>query len=111
MTRPRVVVVGLGDTGILTTIALRRSATALDTAGRRVHVDLADGSRAEEVYDVVVIATGVTNGFWRHPPLRWPADITAELDTPHRRLARSRSVAVIGGGAAAVSAAAQIAQG
>lgn len=161
MTRPRVVIVGLGDTGVLTAIALRAvadvvtitakpefvsgqelglrlarpeawerdyrigyhrfrgldrarivhgSATALDTAARTVRVDLADGSRAEEAYDVVVVATGVTNGFWRHPAVQGSAEITTELDSPHRRLAQAGSVAVIGGGAAAVSAAAQVAE-
>ncbi|UVE96396.1 FAD-dependent oxidoreductase [Dietzia sp. B32] len=166
MTRPRVVIVGLGDTGVLTAIALRRyadvvgitatpefvsgqelglrlarpeawardyriayrrfrgldrtrivhgTATGLDTRERLVRVTLADGTGgdstvSEEPYDVVVVATGVTNGFWRHPALRDAAGVDAELASPHRRLASARSVAVIGGGAAAVSAAAQVAE-
>ncbi|MBB1011752.1 pyridine nucleotide-disulfide oxidoreductase, partial [Dietzia kunjamensis] len=159
MTRPRVVIVGLGDTGVLTAISLRRyadvvgitatpefvsghelglrlarpeawerdyriayrrfrgldrtrivhgTATGLDTRERLVRVTLADGTGgdstvAEEPYDVVVVSTGVTNGFWRHPTLRDAADVDAELASPHQRLATAGSVAVIGGGAAAVS--------
>ncbi|MGX1597947.1 FAD-dependent oxidoreductase [Dietzia maris] len=161
MTRPRVVIVGLGDTGVLTAIALRGyadvvgitatpefvsgqelglrlarpeawerdyriayrrfrgldrtriahgTATGLDTRERLVRVTLADGTRAEEPYDVVVVATGMTNGFWRHPTLRDAADVDAELASPHQRVAAAGSVAVIGGGAAAVSAAAQVAE-
>ncbi|MBB1015028.1 pyridine nucleotide-disulfide oxidoreductase, partial [Dietzia schimae] len=150
MTRPRVVIVGLGDTGVLTAIALHRyadvvgitatpefvsgqelglrltrpeewerdyriayrrfrgldrtriahgTATGLDTRERLVRVTLADGTRAEEPYDVVVVSTGVTNGFWRHSTLRDAADVDAELASPHQRLAAAGSVAVIGGGA------------
>ncbi|WP_314035634.1 FAD-dependent oxidoreductase [Dietzia sp. CH92] len=161
MTRPRVVVVGLGDTGVLTAIALRGhadvvgisptpefisgqelglrlarprawerdyridysrfrgldrarlvhgSATRLHTDTRTVRVTLADGSRVEEPYDLVVVATGVSNGFWRHPTLRDAATVDVELAGPHSRLAAARTVAVIGGGAAAVSSAAQVAQ-
>ena len=165
MPRPRVVIAGLGDTGLLTAIALRKyadvvgitakpefvsgqelglrlarpeaweldyriayrrfrgldsarivhgSARRLDTGSRAVHVTLADGSSVEEPYDVVVVATGVTNGFWRHPTLQDVADLDAELASPHQRLAAVGSaagtVAVIGGGAAAVSAAAQVAE-
>ncbi|MDV6298550.1 FAD-dependent oxidoreductase [Dietzia maris] len=171
MTRPRVVIVGLGDTGVLTAIALRGyadvvgitatpefvsgqelglrlarpeawerdyriayrrfrgldrtrivhgTATGLDPEQRCVRVTRADGTGgdstagdstvAEEPYDVVVVSTGVTNGFWRHPTLRDAADVDADLASPHQRLAAAGSVAVIGGGAAAVSAAAQVAE-
>lgn len=161
MSLPRVVVVGLGDTGVLTAIALRRhadvvgisptpefvsgqelglrlarplawerdyridyrrfrgldrarlvhgTARGLDTEQRLVRVTLADGTAVEEPYDLVVVATGVTNGFWRHPALRDSGRVDADLAGPHRRLADAASVAVVGGGAAAVSAAAQIAE-
>lgn len=154
-------IVGLGDTGVLTAIALRGyadvvgitatpeyvsgqelglrlarpeawerdyriayrrfrgldrtrivhgTATGLDPEQRLLRVTLADGTPSEEPYDVVVVATGVTNGFWRHPTLRDAVAVDADLASPHQRLAAAGSVAVIGGGAAAVSAAAQVAE-
>ncbi|MBF6242478.1 FAD-dependent oxidoreductase [Nocardia elegans] len=161
MTGPRVVIVGLGDTGVLTGIRLGRdadvvgittkpgfvsgqelglrlarpqewmrdyrigydrfrgldpmrivhgSATALDTTNRIVRVRHVDGSSSDEPYDLVVIATGVTNGFWRHPALQDHADVDADLASHHRRIADAGTVVVVGGGAAAASCAAQIAE-
>lgn len=161
MSRPRIVVVGLGDTGVLTAIALRRlgdvvgitakpefvsgqelglrlarpeawtrdyriaysrfrgldhvrvvhgSATALDTENRIVRVTLVDGTVVEEPYDVVVVATGVTNGFWRHPTLQDSRGVDADISLPHQRIAGADTVAIIGGGAAALSSAAQVAE-
>lgn len=161
MRRPRVVIVGLGDTGVLAAIALRThadivgitatpefvsgqelglrlarpeawsrdyridydrfrgldrtrivhgSATSLDTVARTVRVALADGTTTEEPYDVVVAATGVTNGFWRSPTLRDAAGVDADILSPHQRIAAASSVVVIGGGAAALSSAAQVAE-
>jgi NADH dehydrogenase FAD-containing subunit len=60
-------------------------------------------------YDVLVIATGVTNGFWRRPTVQTGADITDDLHAAHDRLAQAGSVMVLGGGAAAVSSAANLA--
>lgn len=160
MTRPKVVVAGLGDSGLLTAIRLAGFAdvvgisakpglvsgqelgarltrptewardylvpfdryraldpvrtvqarlTGVDLAGRVVHAVRPDGTEISEPYDALVISTGVRNGFWRRPDLQAPAEIAAQLAADHRRLADAGSVAVIGGGAAAVSAAANIA--
>ena len=156
MSRPRVVVAGLGDTGVLTAVRLAKrydvvgisakpalvsgqelglrltrpdwwardyhhpferlpgldrvrrvhgELTGLDLAARRVSVTGVDGVASEEPYDVLVIATGVTNGFWRHPGLESAAGVAAGIDEAHRRLADAASIAVIGGGAAAVGTA------
>lgn len=161
MSRPRVVVAGLGDTGVLTAIALRRHAdvvgitakpehvsgqelglrlarpqawmrdyrigydrfrgldrarivhgivAGLDIDARTVLVDHADGSSSDEPFDVLVIATGVTNGFWRRPTLQDHAAVDADLAAAHARLAEAESVAVVGGGAAAMSCAAQVSE-
>ncbi len=158
--RPRVVVAGLGDSGLLTAIRLARFAdvvgisakpglvsgqelgvrltrpaewardylvpfdryraldgmrtvqarlTGIDLAGRVVHAVRPDGVEIAETFDALVISTGVRNGFWRRPDLQTPAQIAEQLAADHRRLAGAGSVAVIGGGAAAVSAAANIA--
>ena len=153
---PRVVIAGLGDTGLLTAIQLARHAdvvgiatkpglvsgqelglrlarphewqrgywigfdrfrkldrarvihgvvTGLNTDERVVQVRAADGSSHSEPYDVLVISTGVANGFWRTPVVQGDDEIAQDLDTAHRRLADAGSVMVIGGGAAAVSTA------
>ncbi|MFH5227942.1 FAD-dependent oxidoreductase [Antrihabitans spumae] len=117
MSRPRVVVAGLGDSGLLTAIRLARHADVVgisskpglvsgqelgsrlsrpdvwsadyriafdrfhrldsfrsvhglmigaDLVNRTVTIQLSDNTAAQEQYDVLVVATGVTNGFW-HP--------------------------------------------
>ncbi|GAB98572.1 hypothetical protein GONAM_02_00940 [Gordonia namibiensis NBRC 108229] len=160
MTRPRVVIAGLGDTGVLTAIHLsghadivgisskpglvsgqelglrlsrpeawardyripfdrfrkldgvrtvHGSLTAADLDGRTVTVTGTDGTEHVEPFDALVIATGVRNGFWRRPSLQSPADVDRDLAAAHSRLAEADSIAVIGGGAAAVSSAANLA--
>lgn len=156
----RVVVAGLGDTGVLTAVRLARHTevvgisaapalvsgqelgwriaqpdrwarryriafdrfraldrarivhgelTGADLDGRRVVVRDADGRSSAVDYDVLVIATGVTNGFWRRPRLRTAAEVDEELRATHERLAAAGSVIVVGGGAAAVGSAAHLA--
>lgn len=156
MSRPRVVVAGLGDSGLLTAIHLARA--DVDVVGisskpglvsgqelglrlarpdawqrdYRIGFDRFRGLDGAEVvhdelagldigartvltrqrrirYDVLVVATGVSNGFWRRPGFQTEAEVTAALDAAHDRLAASASVLVVGGGAAAVSSALQMA--
>jgi NADH dehydrogenase FAD-containing subunit len=160
MSRPRVVVAGLGDTGLLVAIHLAKHAhvvgisskpglvsgqelglrltrphdwkrdywipfdryrrldgvqtihgtlSSVDTEARVVHVDGADGLQHHEMYDVLVISTGVSNGFWRTPGMKSDGEVESELRDAHARIADAESVAVIGGGAAAVSSAWNIA--
>ncbi|HWI42155.1 MAG TPA: FAD-dependent oxidoreductase [Nocardioides sp.] len=162
MTRPRVVVAGLGDSGLLTALHLARAdvdvvgistkpglvsgqelglrlarpeawqrdyrigfdrfrgldratvlhgeVTALDAGARTVLVRGTAGQQPQGVrYDVLVIATGVRNGFWRRPALETDAEVSAGLAAAHRRIAGSPTVLVVGGGAAAVSSALQLA--
>ncbi|WP_193608137.1 FAD-dependent oxidoreductase [Nocardioides lijunqiniae] len=160
MSRPRVVVAGLGDSGLLTAIHLGRHAdvvgistkpalvsgqelgmrlarpddwardyvvafdrfrrldrartvhgtlTGLDLGGRSVHVETPDGTTRSEPYDVLVISTGVSNGFWRRPELQSHAEVVDGVRAAHERLAEARSVIVVGGGAAAVSSALNLA--
>jgi apoptosis-inducing factor 2 len=82
--------------------------TGLDLDAREVTVRRADGSVATEAYDVLVVSTGVTNGFWRNPDLQSREEIDATIRSHHQTVAEARSVTVIGGGAAAVSAAANL---
>jgi apoptosis-inducing factor 2 len=157
----RVVIAGLGDSGVLTAIRLARHAevvgisakpalvsgqelgwrlsrphdwaranwipfdkfrgldgvrtvhgtvTGLDLAARTVLVQHDDGSTSAERYDALIISTGVTNGFWRRPNFQSAAEIGADLRAAHERLSEAGSVIVIGGGAAAVSGAANVAR-
>jgi NADH dehydrogenase FAD-containing subunit len=161
MKRKRVVIAGLGDSGVLTAIRLARHAevvgvsakpalvsgqelgwrlsrphdwaranwisfdkfrgldrvrtvhgtlTGLDPAARSVLVRHDDGSTSTEGYDVLIISTGVTNGFWRQPNFESAGEIGAALRAAHDRLADAGSVIVVGGGAAAVSSAANLAR-
>jgi apoptosis-inducing factor 2 len=158
--RKKVVVAGLGDSGVLTAIRLARHAdvvgisakpalvsgqelgvrlsrpedwardywipfekfrgldrvrtvqatlTGLDLGACTVLGRGADGTDVAEPYDALIISTGVSNGFWRQPNLQSANEIGAELRAAHDRLADAGSVAVIGGGAAAVSSAANLA--
>lgn len=162
--RSRVLVVGLGDTGLLTAIHLARhhrhlevvavgtkptmlsgqelglrlarpeewsrdyriayeryrrldrvrrlhgAAVALDRERRIVSVRTAAGAQVEEPYDALVISTGVSNGFWRNSDVETQAQIEDGLTQAHRRLEEAERIAVVGGGAAAVSSAYQLAQ-
>jgi NADH dehydrogenase FAD-containing subunit len=157
----RIVIAGLGDSGVLTAIRLARHAevvgisakpalvsgqelgwrlsrpqewaranwipfdrfrgldrvrtvhgtlTGLDLDARAVLVRHDEGSTSAEKFDALVISTGVTNGFWRRPDLQSADDIGADLRAAHDRLAEANSVIVVGGGAAAVSSAANVAR-
>ncbi|HEX4189543.1 MAG TPA: FAD-dependent oxidoreductase [Marmoricola sp.] len=161
MSRPKVVVAGLGDSGLLTAIhlaphadvvgisakpglvsgqelGLRLSRPAewardylvpfdryhrldkartlhgnlagVDLAARTVRVAGLDGVVHAEPYDALVIATGVSNGFWRRPDLQTIDQVDADLKVAHERIAEAGSVIVIGGGAAAVSSALNVAR-
>jgi NADH dehydrogenase FAD-containing subunit len=160
LSRKRVVVAGLGDSGILTAIRLARHAdvvgisaktalvsgqelgirlsrpddwardycigfdrfrgldgvrtvhgtlTGVDLDAQEVVVRRDDGTEDTEVYDALIISTGVANGFWRRPTLQSVDDVGADLRDAHDRLARAGSIVVVGGGAAAVSSAANLA--
>ncbi|WP_328858030.1 FAD-dependent oxidoreductase [Williamsia herbipolensis] len=159
MNAPKVIVAGLGDSGLLTAIHLAKHADVvgvsskpglvsgqelgsrlgrpeewsrnywldfgqyrgLDTV-RTVHASLTatdldaktvtwveDGESVTEAFDALVISTGVTNGFWRSPALQSTDEVAADIASHHDRVARSARVMVVGGGAAAVSTAANIA--
>ncbi len=160
MARARVLVAGLGDSGLLTALHLTRHAdvvgvssqpalvsgqelglrvsrperwardyfisfdryrrldrarvvhgvlVGLDLTARTLSVRLPSGDVVEEPYDVLVISTGVTNGFWRTPALRTAEEVSASLAAVHDRLAAADSINVVGGGAAAVATAANLA--
>lgn len=83
--------------------------TDLDPDRRKVTVNDADGVSSVEDYDVLVIATGATNGFWRRPEMQTHEEVESVLRSTHQTLADADSIAIIGGGAAAVGSAANLA--
>jgi NADH dehydrogenase FAD-containing subunit len=83
--------------------------TGVDLAARTVLGRREDGAAIAEEYDALIISTGVANGFWRRPTLQSADEIGAGLRAAHDRLATANSVIVIGGGAAAVSSAVNMA--
>jgi NADH dehydrogenase FAD-containing subunit len=83
--------------------------TAVDLDARTVDVKGEDGMTLTEEYDVLVISTGVANGFWRRSAMQSAVEVGADLRGAHDRLSAAGSVTVVGGGAAAVSAAANLA--
>jgi len=83
--------------------------TGVDLAARTVFGLGEDGATIAEEYDTLVISTGVSNGFWRRPTLQSAAEISADIQAAHQRLAGAGSVIVLGGGAAAISSAVNLA--
>lgn len=83
--------------------------TGLDLAARKVFGRSKNGTTIAEEYDALVISTGVINGFWRQPTLQSAAEVRANLYAAHERLGTAKSVIVVGGGAAAVSSAVNLA--
>lgn len=161
MALPTVVVVGLGDTGILVATRLSRtcrviavstrpalvsgqelglrlvepetwrrhyfvpferfrrlegvdirhgSVTDVDLANSMVRLRTADGAVEEIGYDALVIATGVSNGFWRDDRISSLETLQTQVDVDARTLTTARVVAVVGGGASGVSVADNVAR-
>ena len=157
----RVVVAGLGDTGVLVAVHLRRGfdvvgistrpalvsgqelgtrladparwrqnyllpfrrlrrldgvrtlhgrSADVDETRREVRVELADGTETVAPYDVLVIASGVTNGFWRHSRVEGLDGIEAGLAAVTEQVDAATTTAIVGGGASGVSVAVNLAR-
>lgn len=156
MAKPTVVIVGLGDTGVLVATRLARSyrviaittrpvlvsgqelgarlvdpdqwkrqyflplsrfrrldrvdvhhgrVVATDLDASTVRVESAHGIAQDVHYDVLIIATGVTNGFWRDDHVEDLDAAEARITRSAQCLAEAHTIAVIGGGATGVSVA------
>ncbi len=88
---------------------VRGRVTGIDGDTRTATITTDDSGDTTRSWDALVIATGVTNGFWRSPDVVDAAAVADGLRTQHDALRSAGRVAVIGGGAAAVAAAAGIA--
>ena len=84
--------------------------TTVDFDTSNVSVELASGSTREITYDYFVVATGVSNGFWRHDRVEDLAAIDTELSAINAELNGAGTIAVVGGGATGVSVADNLAR-
>lgn len=83
--------------------------SSLDPGKRLLSLEMADGTSATQRYDVLVIATGISNGFWRDDRFACREEVEAEDRSRTQQLADARTIAVIGGGPTAASMAANLA--
>lgn len=83
---------------------------AVDLDRRWLTVEAADGERTVEPYDVLVVASGASNGFWRHDRLEDLGAIDASLAAVEDRLDAATTIAVVGAGPTGVSVAHDLAR-
>lgn len=84
--------------------------TSVDLDASTVHLTDADGTAHIVDYDALIIATGVSNGFWRDDRVEDLDAVEARIADSARRLADARTIAVVGGGATGVSVADNLAR-
>lgn len=83
---------------------------ALDTDAKLVEVVDPDGALVSLPYDVAVIASGTTNGFWRRSEIEDLATVEAGITEVASSIERAGSIAIIGGGPTGVSSAHNLAK-
>lgn len=83
---------------------------SVDLGAREVTVAAAGGSTTVEPYDWLVVATGASNGFWRHDRVEDLDAVLAGHDEVTRTLSAASTVAVVGGGPSGVSVADNLAR-
>jgi len=157
--KKRIVVVGLGDSGLLTAIRLPRAyevvavsskpcfisgqelgtrlayleewkslnqhdydrfrrldhvhiihgvVTSVDLKQQEVTIDDIDHRQHTERYDVLLVATGTTNGFWRSATLESHQQIESQMTSQAETFRKAETIAIVGGGPTAVSAASNL---
>jgi NADH dehydrogenase FAD-containing subunit len=82
----------------------------VDLVRREADVALADGTTEVVGWDQLVIASGVDNGFWRRHRVEGLDAVERSLAEVATSIAAANSIAVVGGGATGVSAAANLAR-
>lgn len=156
MSKPTVVVAGLGDTGVLVATRLARSCrvvavtarpalvsgqelgmrltspavwarhyfvplsrfrrldgvdlrhgrvSGVDLGASTVRIESADGAMSDVPYSALVIASGVSNGFWRSDRVEGADALARRVADDAQLLETAGVVAVVGGGASGVSVA------
>jgi NADH dehydrogenase FAD-containing subunit len=82
----------------------------IDLGRREAVVALLGGTTEVVGWDALVIASGVDNGFWRHHQVEGLDAVERSLSEVAASIAAADSIAVVGGGATGVSAAANLAR-
>ena len=82
----------------------------IDARKNQVLIEMVNGKTHVEAYDALLIASGVSNGFWRTSDIESFEQIQHKIQGGAEQLSAAASVAVIGGGASGVSAAVNIAE-
>lgn len=82
----------------------------IDLGRREAEVALDDGTTEVVGWDALVIASGVDNGFWRRHRVEDLRAVECSLSEVAASIAAADSIAVVGGGATGVSAAANLAR-
>jgi len=83
---------------------------SIDLEQQHVEVEDASGAMTAESYDWLVIATGASNGFWRHDRIEDLAEVLDAHDAVGQRISSASTVAVVGGGPSGVSVADNLAR-
>ena len=84
-------------------------AVGVELDAKKVRIELADGHSLVQPYDYLVIASGVTNGFWRDDRVQDLDLIDKEFKSHRARIRRAKTIAIVGGGATGTSVAANLA--
>lgn len=89
---------------------LHGTAQGIDAANSALSWQDANQQTHRLPYDVLVIASGVRNGFWRDAAVQSQAEVRADLGARAERIRSARSIAIVGGGPSAVSVASNVRQ-
>ena len=76
---------------------------------KNVHIELADGHSLIQPYDYLVIASGVTNGFWRDDRVVDLDLLDREFKSHRAQIRKAKTIAIVGGGATGTGVAANLA--
>lgn len=84
--------------------------TSVDLEASTVCIHAVDGRSDIVPFDALVIATGVSNGFWRDDRIEKIENISSRIERDAHTLDSARVIAVVGGGATGVSVADNLAR-
>ena len=82
---------------------------AVNTDEQVVSVECSDQSTQSVCWDYLVVASGISNGFWRNARVEAAEDIESDLERQTSTIASAKRVAVMGGGPSGTSVAYNVA--
>lgn len=83
---------------------------SVDLERQEVEIEDACGVMTSEPYDWLVVATGASNGFWRHDRIEDLAEVIEKHEEVDHLISSASSLAVVGGGPSGVSVADNLAR-